>query len=165
MAQGPESSLQIVSWPEPRPALPSWAAVLLNEVLCSQCLHSARALAPKCLQRSIINGAAAQPKVYIPTQAKPALSPIPRLAHTASTVSGLSADRCPAWQEGQVLPAGPARGHPLYPSCRPHGERMALLLTSPRMPQSPLLREAGVQEVRSYRDHRTCGPSGDTIPL
>lgn len=92
---------------------------------------------------------------------KPALSPMPQLSHTVSTVWALSADWCPAWQEGQVLPARPARGHPPHPSCRLHGERTALLLP-PTLDASVSLSErgrgAGSEELQGPQDvWATCG--------
>lgn len=95
---------------------------------------------------------------------KPAPSRTPRLSHIASTVRDLSVDQCPAGEKAKSCLLGqpevtrytPAAGcmcrGPLCFSPDPGG----LFL---------LLREAGVQEVRSDRDHRTYEPSGDTESL
>lgn len=95
-------------------------------------------------------------------------SSMPWPPHAAYTDWALSVEQCPAWQEGQVLPAGPARCHTPWLSCWPHSERTALLLPNSRLPQFPFPREAGVQEVshRNPKEHVShVGTQGTSVKI
>lgn len=89
---------------------------------------------------------AAQPEVDGATQARP--EPCTLAAPGSLHRLALAAEPCPARQAGQVLPAGPAGGHP-PPTAR------ALPASRPGFPgpQFPFLRDAGVWEVRSYKEN------------
>lgn len=86
-----ESGLQIFSWPKPSPALPAGTTVLVNEVLGSQSLCSGRALAPKCLQRSSINGGCpargSHPHTSLPRAPRPSCPTQPPLSGTCLRIS------------------------------------------------------------------------------